>query len=88
MLGQLLCCCGWHSWEFFDLAQRGNAGNPVVVRTYCTCRRGCGYGMQVVNLEINGAQEPIRTLDELATELHLGTRRTAASGGAVIAPDL
>lgn len=68
MIGRLLCRCGWHSWEFFDLAQRGNAGRLVVVRTYCTCQRCVDYGIQVVNLEVCGQDQPIRAWSESALE--------------------
>ena len=67
MIGRLLCRCGWHRWEFFDLRQRRSAGTPLVVRTYCTCRRCFDYGIQVVNVELCEDDQLIHTRAELAT---------------------
>ena len=66
MIGRLLCRCGCHRWEFFDLRQRRDAGTALVVRTYCTCRRCRDYGIQVVNVELCEDNQLIRSRAELA----------------------
>lgn len=60
MLGRLFCRCGWHKWEFFDLAQRGSAGEPVIIRTYCTCERCSDYGLRIINIELCVEDQSLR----------------------------